>query len=572
MKLGFYGAARRVTGACFMLRCEGGNVLVDCGMRQGADADGEYGESGFPFQAEDVSAVLLTHAHIDHSGLIPLLVKRGYGGPILCTEATAQLSTIMLPDSAHIQEQEAAWQNRKNERAGKPTVEPLYTGQDVQRALKLYRGVEYDKKIQLLPSVVARFTNVGHLLGSAAIELFVTENGKTAKVVFSGDVGRDDRPILEDPDEVTQADYLILESTYGDRNHDLTTSADKERELADVLRAALTRGGNIIIPSFAVGRTQEMLYYIKKLIKENTVPGLERVPVYIDSPLAIEATKVYERCAEGYYDAETRALAADGSPFDFPTLHVAVTADESKLINDHKGQAIIISSSGMCDAGRVRHHLKHNLYRADATVLFAGYQAVGTLGRLLVDGVKKVRLFGEDVRVNAHIVQSDGFSGHAGKDELIAWAGGISPKPRRVFLVHGEESALESLEAALDARGYCVTVPPLGGEYALTPQQDAADAPKADGKARDGREPAPRGGKAEKARDKAAQAPAPAETDTVHPLETTEPGYDAERELARIEAVLARSGERRSPDMALLRTVLEADLRSLADKWEALIG
>lgn len=538
MKLEFFGAARTVTGSCHMLTWADGKLLVDCGMRQGEDAMGIYGEDTFPFDPREIKAVLLTHAHIDHSGLLPLLVKRGFSGTILATEATAQLSTIMLPDSAHIQMQEAEWQTRKNLRAGKKPVEPLYNLEDVQQTLKLFRGVCYDETIQLFPDICVRLKDIGHLLGSAAIEIWAQEEGKTTKVVFSGDVGRDDRPIIQDPEDVDDADYLVLEGTYGDRVHELSTDADKEAELANVIRSALARGGNLVIPSFAVGRTQELLYYIKRILKKGVLPELADVPVYIDSPLGIEATKVYERCAKGYYDEEALEMAKDGSPFDFPTLRVAQTADESRLINDIQGSKIIISSSGMADAGRIRHHLKHNLYRADSTVLFAGYQAQGTLGRALVDGAKKVKLFGEEVRINAAIVQIEGFSGHAGKDELIEWVKGISPKPRKVILVHGEEESLFSLEKALQALGYSTMIPSLGESYELAQGETQA-----------------------------AAVPAPEVVD----VRTKARGYKIQEQLALLQAIIARSSERRSPDMELKVSLLEADVRSLVDKWDELI-
>lgn len=538
MKITFYGAARSVTGSCHMLSCGGRTILVDCGMRQGADAKGVFGEGMFAFDPAKVDAVLLTHAHIDHSGLIPLLVKRGFTGRVVTTQATSQLSTIMLLDSGHIQEQDAEWQTRKNLRAGKPAVEPLYTVRDAQAALKLYHGVNYGEMIQLFPEIRVRFVDIGHLLGSAAIEVWAEEDGKTSKVVFSGDVGRSDRPIIKDPETIESADYLVMEGTYGNRNHEISTNEAKEVQLANVIRTALARGGNLVIPSFAVGRTQELLYYIKRLLYKNAVQGLERVPVYIDSPLGIEATKIYERCAAGYYDEEAIALSKSGSPFDFLTLRVAQTADESKLINEDKESKIIISASGMCDAGRIRHHLKHNLYRSDSTILFAGYQAQGTLGRALLDGVKKVKLFGEEVRVNATIEQMEGFSGHAGKDELIEWVRAVSPKPRGIFLVHGEPDALESLENAIESLGYRVMVPDLGDGYDLVMG--------------------------------ARQAPEVPE-ETVVEIAAKARGYGIREQLERLERIVDRSDERRSPDMELKLSIMEADMKSMAEKWDGII-
>ena len=540
MKIRFCGAARTVTGSCHLISCDSGNILIDCGMRQGSDAKGELGEDSFPFDPTEISAMLLTHAHIDHSGLIPLLVKRGFKGKIFTTTATAQLAGIMLPDSGHIQETEADYQNRKNTRSGKPLVDPLYTVQDANNALKQFSAVEYGDTSEIIDGVKATFVDAGHLLGSAAIELYITENGKTVKTVFSGDIGRDARPIICDPESIDSADYLIMEGTYGDRNHEISTADAKESQLANVLKAALVRGGNIVIPSFAVGRTQELLFYIKKLLMENDVPGLENVPVYIDSPLGINATRIYEKCAEGYYDEETKKIAAGGSPFEFPTLRVAQTADESKLINSQKGTNIIISSSGMCDAGRIRHHLKYNLYRADSTVIFVGYQAEGTLGRTLIDGAKKVKLFGEDVRVNATIERIEGFSGHAGRDELIEYVTDIKKKPIRVFLVHGEEDALSSFGAALGSMGYNVEIPELLEEFDLV---------------------------ADEKRPKAVIPAASKKNEKPY-------AYEMERiraQTQRITDILERVRAANDPQSKLMLRMMEADITHLAQKWEELL-
>ena len=474
MKIKFCGAARCVTGSCHMIEYEGGKLLVDCGMRQGADEKTELGNARFPFDPAEISAVLLTHAHIDHSGLLPLLVKRGFQGSIFATKATAELSGIMLPDSGHIQEQEAEYQNRKNLRAGRPQVEPLYTVKDAQETLKHFHPVAYGDTTQVTPGVRARFSDVGHLLGSAAIELWVTEKDEAVKLVFSGDIGRDERPILKDPQSVTGADYLIVEGTYGDRDHQVSAERAKEAQLVEVLREGMARGGNIVIPSFAVGRTQELLYYIKRIMLRGELPGLERVPVFVDSPLGISATKVYERCARDTYDEEALEMLKTGSPFDFQSLHITETADESKLINAQPGCNVIISSSGMCDAGRIRHHLKHNLFRKDSTILFVGYQAQGTLGRMLLDGVKKVKLFGEEIHVNAAIRQMDGFSGHAGRTELLEWIKEIGDKPKCVFLVHGESETLDRF--ALDVRGMGLEaeIPALLETFELEPHGKGA--------------------------------------------------------------------------------------------------
>ena len=540
MKIRFCGAARSVTGSCHMLTANGKNILVDCGMRQGADKKTELGEGRFPFNPAEIDAVLLTHAHIDHSGLIPLLVKQGFKGSIIATEATAELSGIMLPDSGHIQEQEAEYQTRKNLRAGKAPVDPLYTVQDAQNALKQFVPTSYGKNVPVVPGVTARFTDIGHLLGSSAIEIWAEEDGKTTKIVFSGDIGREERPIICDPEQVKGADYLVIEGTYGDRNHQESTAEAKEAHLISVLKMGIARGGNIVIPSFAVGRTQELLYYIKRLLMKNAVPGLENVPVYIDSPLGINATKVYEKCAEGYYDEEARAMAKSGSPFDFPNLRVAVTADESKLINAETGCNIIISSSGMCDAGRIRHHLKHNLYRADSTVIFTGYQAEGTLGRMLLDGAKKVRLFGEDVRVNATIERIEGFSGHAGRDELIEWIEGIGNKPVCTFFVHGESDVLDGFSSAVASLGYHVEVPELLEEFTLLP------------------------GSMERTQE---SAPASAAEERVE----AHYAVQLHAQLERLSALIEHTDWKADASAALRAEIMEEDIRALVDKWERIL-
>ncbi|MBQ2817163.1 MAG: MBL fold metallo-hydrolase [Clostridia bacterium] len=539
MNIKFFGAARSVTGSCHMLSTSDGDFLIDCGMRQGQDKRGEYGEDAFPFDPSKIKGVLLSHAHIDHSGLIPLLYKRGFTGNVLCTSATSLLATIMLPDSGHIQEQDAQWQTKKNLRAGKSPVDPLYTVDDARNSLKYFRGVEYGDVVELTKNIRVCFRNAGHLLGSAVIEIWVTENSKTSKIVFSGDIGRADRPIIEDPAVISDADYVVMEGTYGNRNHGIGSDDEKENEFREVLSQAIRRGGNVIIPSFAIGRTQEILYYIKGIMESGTLPELEKVSVYIDSPLGIEATKVYERCVNGYYDEEALALSKTGSPFELSNLNIAQSADESKLINVTDGQKIIISSSGMCDAGRIRHHLKHNLYKGNATVIFAGYQAQGTLGRSLLDGVKKVRLFGEEVRVNAKVVNMEGFSGHAGKDELLNWVSTLAKKPRNVFLVHGEEDALASLGSALEERGFAVTIPHLGDSIEL----DMSGRPE----------------------------PAQIEPVKTITIESTSRDYAMREQIERLESMLSRAMTRRSPDMELKLTILQADLKSLADKWDELI-
>ena len=537
MDIKFCGAARSVTGSCHLVEFEGGRLLVDCGMRQGQDTKTELGEGGFLFDPASIDAVLLTHAHIDHSGLIPLLVKRGFNGVVYATEATSQLATIMLPDSAHIQVGDAENANRKRLRAGKEPIEPLYTLEDANNALKLFKSVGYKETVRLMQNVTVRYRDMGHLLGSAAIELWIEERGKTSKLVFSGDIGRNNRPIIRDPDRIESADFLIIEGTYGDRNHELSTDEAKEAQFSKIISAGIARGGSIVIPSFAVGRTQEILYFIKKLINKGTITGLDKIPVYIDSPLGIEATRIYERCAKGNYDEEAIEMSKGGSPFDFPTLHVARTADESKLINFTQGAKIIISSSGMCDAGRIRHHLKHNLYRHDSTIVFAGYQAVGTLGRMLIDGVQNVKLFGEEIRVNATIEQLTEFSGHAGRDELIKWITDIDARPEKIFFVHGEETALESLNKAVQSMGYTTIVPTLGDVYKLGDAIHNTLMPSAQ----------------------------------VEDVNALDRDTEIKTQLNRILELLEDIRERRSPDMELKLDIMETDIKAFADRWHEIL-
>ena len=438
-----------------MITFEGGSILVDCGMRQGEDAHTDYGEGDFPFIPSDIKALLITHAHIDHTGMVPLLVKRGFNGPIFSTEATAKLCGIMLPDSAHIQEQDAEYQNRKNERAGKPLVEPLYTAQDAENSLRLFKGVRYGSIIQICPGVEARFTDVGHLLGSAAIEVWVTEGGKKTRIVFSGDIGRDDRPIIKDPESPEGADYLVLESTYGDRLHTVSTDDEKEQEFAEILREGIARGGNIVIPAFAVGRTQELLYFIREIKDQKLVKSTPNFPVYIDSPLAKAATTVFCGDLHGYLDEQALELVKDGTHmFTFPNLNLVESSEESKMLNMDTTPKVIISASGMCDAGRIRHHLKHNLWRANSAVVFVGFQSPGTLGRKLLDGAESVKLFGEEIAVKAKVVNFQGLSSHADHDHLIEWIKAFDPKPAHVFVVHGDADVAPAFADELCSLGF----------------------------------------------------------------------------------------------------------------------
>ncbi len=462
MEITFMGAARCVTGSCTLVETEGKKLLVDCGLRQGRDAK-EMPVGDFTFNPKEIDMMLLTHAHIDHSGLIPLLVKKGFTGKIYCTDATARLCSIMFPDAGHIQEMEVEWENRKRQRAGKPAVEPIYTVQDAMSAVKYLAPVHYEETVDVISGVTARFIDAGHLLGSASIELFITENGNTKKIVFSGDIGNKNQPIIKDPTYIDEADIVLTESTYGDRLHD---SRNIREQLEEVLTRAIAAGGNVVIPSFAVGRTQEMLYEISVLLDESSVPGLEKMPVYIDSPLGIAATEIFQESSKGYYDEEAMAYRAEGVEFfSFPTLKVAETVDESKAINEDPRPKIIISSSGMCDAGRIKHHLKHNLWRPDSTVVFVGYQAVGTLGRSIMDRSKSVKIFGEDIKVRANIEYIEGFSGHADRAGLLEWIGHFPKTVEHVFVNHGEDDIAIKYAEDLKALGYNATAPELHEKY-----------------------------------------------------------------------------------------------------------
>ena len=372
----------------------------------------------------------------------------------------------MLRDSAHIQEFEAEWKNRKGKRSGAEPVEPMYTVQDAEAAMKLFVGVEYDRRVELAPGIEVRFIDVGHLLGSASIELWITEGETTTKLVFSGDIGNLDQPIIKDPTYIREADYVFMESTYGDRLHD--ARPDYVQELAKILQRTFDRGGNVVIPSFAVGRTQEMLYFLREIKEQGLVKGHGNFPVYIDSPLAIEATRIFKDTDPDCFDEETRALLAQGiDPIGVPGLHVSVTSDESRMINSDRVPKVILSASGMCEAGRIRHHLKHNLWRPECTILFVGYQAVGTLGRTLIDGATTVKLFGEPIEVQAEICQLTGMSGHADKNGLLHWVGSFAEKPKRVFVIHGEDEVENIFVDTLTQKGFTACAPYNGAQWAI---------------------------------------------------------------------------------------------------------
>lgn len=468
MVLQFLGAAHEVTGSCHYLSFGEKHILVDCGMEQGPDI---YVNQEIPVNASMIDYIFITHAHIDHSGLLPLLYSHGFRGQIFCTLATNELCNIMLKDSAHIQMSEAEWRNRKARRAGKPEVEPLYDMNDAVSVLGCFVPCDYRKTIEICEGLRVRFVDAGHLLGSSSIEMWVQEDGKEVKLLFSGDIGSGNRPLIKDPEYVSEADYVIMESTYGDRVH--AAPPDFAPALAGVIRDTFIRGGNLVIPAFSVGRTQEMLYFIRRIKTERLLPEFEGFEVYIDSPLAVEATSIFHKSVADCFDEEALELVHQGiNPIGFPGLKMAITSDESKMINFDDKPKVIISASGMCEAGRIRHHLKHNLWRKDSTVLFVGFQVPGTLGHSLINGAKQVKLFGETIEVQAKIENLPGISGHADREQLTRWAGALREKPKKVFVVHGEDTVTEQFAAHLkDALGYEAYAPFSGDAFDLVTGQ-----------------------------------------------------------------------------------------------------
>ena len=472
MKLTFLGAAHEVTGSRFLLEACGKRVMVDYGMEQGVDL---YENAPLPVAENEIDFVFLTHAHIDHSGYLPLLCKRGFNGPIFTTDATTDLCRIMLLDSAHIQESDAEYKNRKNQRSGQPLVEPLYTEQDALRVCEHFHPCHYDESVQVCDGIAIRMVDAGHLLGSASIEDTVTEDGEDKGIVFSGDIGNLNQPLIRDPEYLHRADYVVMESTYGDRSHG--PKPDYIAELTRVLQQTFDRGGNVVIPSFAVGRTQEMLYFIRQIKQQGLVTGHEGFPVYVDSPLGIEATHVFNENTLECADIDTIELIRKGvNPISFDDLKIASTSEESKLINDDPTPKVSLSASGMCDAGRIRHHLKHNLWRPECTILFVGYQSVGTLGRSLVDGARQVKLFGETISVQAQIGKLAGISGHADDQGLLRWASAFDPKPTHVFVVHGDDQVTDLFADRLyDELGIPAHAPYNGESWSLTPLEKLCD-------------------------------------------------------------------------------------------------
>ena len=436
MKITFIGATHEVTGSCYYLEAAGKKFLVDCGMEQGPDY---YENRDIPGNPADIDFVLLTHAHMDHSGNLPAIYAKGFQGPVYATDATCNLCDIMLRDSAHIQMFEAEWRNRKGRRQGKPEFIPAYTMEDAMGVIRNFVSCPYEKTVKPAEGIEVRFVDAGHLLGSASIEITITEGDTKKKIVFSGDIGNTNQPLIKDPTWLHEADYVVMESTYGDRSHG--DRPDYVGLLSEVIQRTFDRGGNLVIPSFAVGRTQEMLYFLRKIKADNLLPEFPDFDVYVDSPLAVQATNIFKEHYVDCYDEEAMELLNQGiNPIAFPGLKLSITSDESRAINFDEHYKVILSASGMCDAGRIKHHLKHNLWRENSTIVFVGYQAVGTLGRALLEGAKDVRLFGEEIHVSAEIVRLSGISGHADNEGLMRWASAFKEKPQRVFVTHGEDT------------------------------------------------------------------------------------------------------------------------------------
>ena len=468
MKIKFLGATHEVTGSCTQIEIGGKYILIDCGMEQGADI---FVNEDISVDASKIDYIFLTHAHIDHTGKLPLLYKKGFRGDIYSTSETFNLCNIMLLDCAHIAESEAKYKSRKAQRAGTNEIEPLYTIEDAQGVLKLFHPCKYGEQLLINEHIYIRFTDVGHILGSASIELWLNYKTVNKKIVFSGDIGNFNQPIIKDPSYIEEADYVVMESTYGDRYH-LARTENPIEILAGIIDKTLERGGNLIIPSFAVGRTQEILYFIRE-IKQKGLAKNTDFPVYVDSPLANDATSIYLQCNTSCLDEDVLEIMKSGNnPLVFDNLHTYVTSEESKMLNVDKTPKVIISASGMCEAGRVCHHLKYNLWRKESCVLFVGYQAVGTLGRTIYDGAKSVRLFGDEIAVCAEIAFLPGISGHADKDGLIKWITSFKKKPKMVFINHGDDDSSVSFGNCLkDEFGFNTFVPYSGTEYDLAKEK-----------------------------------------------------------------------------------------------------
>ena len=475
MNITFCGAAKEVTGSNHLVEAAGKKFLVDCGLIQGRVAEEERNAEPFIYNPKEIDFMLLTHAHIDHSGRIPKLIKEGFKGAIYATKPTCELSRIMLADSGHIQEAETEWKNRKRKREGKTLLEPLYTSKEGEESLKHFIPVSYMDIIEIDENIRVRFNDAGHMLGSAIIEVWITENGKTTKIVFSGDLGNNDIKLLQPPSPITTADYVVMESTYGDRLHMKYKGDEKAEKFLDIVSTTLRRGGNVVIPSFAVGRTQEILYELNAIKERKNEPEINakykelmNATVYVDSPLAITATEIFKRNLELFDDEAQERIKRGDNPLEFDGLKFTKTVEESVALNENTKPCIIMSASGMCDAGRIKHHLKHNLWNPLNTILFVGYQAPNTLGRRIVEGEKVVKIFGEEIAVNAQIEYIEGYSGHADQEWLMNFIYSFRDKPKKVFLVHGEERAQKVLKEKIEKDIEVSTIiPEFGDTYRI---------------------------------------------------------------------------------------------------------
>ncbi len=487
MKVSFFGAAKTVTGSNFLVEAAGKKFLVDCGMYQGKAAEMFENSDPFGYDVSEIDFMILTHAHIDHSGRIPKLYNEGFRKPIYATRATCDLCSIMLPDSGHIQEQEIDWRNRKRIREGLDPLPPLYTAEDAYKCLEVFSPVEYDDIVQVDENINIRFNDAGHMLGSAIVEVWIQEDGKTTKIVFTGDIGNNDIPLLDSPTMISSSDFLVMESTYGGRLH--MRNDEKAKIFLDIVSETIDNGGRVIIPSFAVGRTQEILYELDKYkddIGKNNQDFAEKyeklmkVPVYVDSPLAISATEIFKKNIDLFEEDIQEKIKRGDNPLEFDGLQFTPTAEESKALNSDDKPCIILSASGMCEVGRIKHHLKHNLWNPKNTILFVGYQAPGTLGRSIVDGAKKVKIFGEEIAVNARVEYIEGYSGHADQTWLLNFIYSFSNPPKHIFLVHGEIDGQEVLKQKIEENCGCsVTIPDFGETYSLDDGK-----PKLEGEAR----------------------------------------------------------------------------------------
>ena len=475
MKVQLLGAAQTVTGSCYMIEACGKRFCIDCGMHQGNKAIEERNRNPRPYAPGNIDFILVTHAHIDHSGLLPLMVREGFSKPIYCTKATSELLDIMLQDSAHIQEMEAQWEAKKYSRRGlKNPPAALYTTEDALKTAELLHPVAYHEDFEPAPGIKVTYYDAGHILGSGSLRLEVTEDDKTTSIIFSGDIGRPQALIVRDPESPPKADYIFMESTYGDRNH--TEVWSYTEDLAKIIDDTMAKGGNVVIPAFAVGRTQELLYFIREIKDKQLVKSNPDFPVYIDSPLARRATTIFTGDLDGYLDADALALVQDGTHmFNFSNLRMTETVEESKGLNEDGIPKVIISASGMCDAGRIRHHLKHNLWKPECTIVFVGYQGEGTLGRSLLEGVRSVKLFGEEIAVHAKIVNFQGLSSHADRDHLLAWIADIkAPKPQHVFIVHGDREVAPYFAESVEKLGFTAHAPQYTEVYDLLEDQIVA--------------------------------------------------------------------------------------------------